>query len=966
MVGREETATTHTLGAAGEPVPRAAPEPALIAGARVGRYVILETLGAGGMGVVYVAYDPELDRRIALKLLRPGTEQRHPDAARARMIREAQALARLAHPNVVPIYDVGAIGDQIFLAMELVKGITLTEWSRRHDHGWRQIVDVFAQAGRGLAAAHAARLVHRDFKPDNVLVGADGRARVLDFGLARADEGDPGATDAVPPSPVLDERLSMTGAVLGTPAYMAPEQRQGRSDARSDQFSFCVALDEALHGGRAKSGDAPAPPPRTRAPAWVQRIVARGLAARPEDRFASMNELLAALGRDPRRWAWTAAGALAIALMLAGVAVAARRSRSTPDVCAGATVLLAGAWDADVKERVRGALDVERSPLGRSSWSVIERRLDAWAADWQRLRRASCMATRVERAQSEPVLDLRTQCFDRAIHRAAAMTAFLSEPSPQLAAEAAKVIDGLPDLSRCGADAVQASQVAPPDGAIAAQVEQLRGELDRSEATIHAGRYQDALAGAERLDRLARELAYVPVEARADLNLARVQAELRRDHALASAQRAYRTATACGDMHLGAEALVLEARILVDAKDYEQASAISRDGSVMAGRLGDERLAVTLEQMGGQVLFERADYAAAVAKLEQVVLACRRLGQLELVPTALATLGLGYRYSGKLDAARTAWAEGIAITEQLRGPEHPELAMYLHQLARLESTQRHHDEAVRLAERARRIAVQGYGADSVQAGIVTDGLGETLLYRGDYRAALAVADELLGHQLVDDVRWRALRLRAYVLADLERFAEAAASGREMVAVMGKVQGEHHPDVEQQRIILISWEARAGIGGPPLPRLAGVQAVVRGFDALTQERLNHVVCWALVELEEAAAVPRCQETLEYEQRTHGTNLAQIQSWAGKADLYAGDARSAIGLFEAALPDMVLGGDARDIASTRFAFARALLLAGGDRARAHGLATAARDAFAKELAPEAPSRRAVERWLAENFK
>src|SRR5262249_44337420 len=159
-----------------------------------------------------------------------------------------------------------------------------------------------------------------------------------------------------------------------------------------------------------------------------------------------------------------------------------------------------------------------------------------------------------------------------------------SEPSPHLAADAAKVIDSLPDLNRCGADAVQASQVAPPDGSIAGRVEQLREDLDRSEATIHAGRYQEALAGAEGLDQLARELAYVPVEARADLNLARVQAELRRDHALANAERAYRSATACGDMHLASEALVLEARILVDAKDYEQASAIARDGGVMAGR----------------------------------------------------------------------------------------------------------------------------------------------------------------------------------------------------------------------------------------------------------------------------------------------------------------------------------------------------------------------------------------------
>ncbi|MCE9571841.1 MAG: serine/threonine protein kinase [Deltaproteobacteria bacterium] len=320
--------TAATVAARG-PLP-ATPPGRLAPGAPVGRYIIGELLGSGGMGVVYAADDPELARRVAVKLLRKDLRAA---IGEARLQREAQAMARISHENVIAVYDVGTHDDQVFVAMELVIGQSLRGWLKERPRTIGEMVRVFAAAGRGLAAAHAAGFVHRDFKPDNVLVGTDGRVRVTDFGLARADGRQApthrpvsaGGGDAV------DEALTMSGAVVGTPAYMAPEQHDGANvDTRSDQFGFCVALYEALYGERpfagknlaelaaeVAAGNVRPPSKGRRVPASLRAIVLRGLSVRPGDRFATMDELVAALGRDrtrvPRTLAWASLALAAIA-----------------------------------------------------------------------------------------------------------------------------------------------------------------------------------------------------------------------------------------------------------------------------------------------------------------------------------------------------------------------------------------------------------------------------------------------------------------------------------------------------------------------------------------------------------------------------------------------------------------------------------------------------------------------------
>ena len=300
----------------------------LSVGEVLGRYRLEGVLGQGGMGVVYAARDPVLERTVALKLLRPGVGG---SEARTRLVREAQAMARLAHPHVLPLFELGLEGERVFLVMERVEGATLAEWLTARARPWREVLALLLQAGEGLAAAHRAGLVHRDFKPGNVLVGAEGRPRVTDFGLVRGGSAEGGAKGASP-----EEALTQAGAVPGTPAYMSPEQLAGREvDARGDQFSFCVTLYEALYGERpfdARARDEATRwrrlprPARPRLPRALRAALDRGLALRPEARFATLEALLAALRTAAARpWTHGAAAGVGLALVLGGgVALAIR------------------------------------------------------------------------------------------------------------------------------------------------------------------------------------------------------------------------------------------------------------------------------------------------------------------------------------------------------------------------------------------------------------------------------------------------------------------------------------------------------------------------------------------------------------------------------------------------------------------------------------------------------------------
>ncbi len=420
-----------------------------------GRYKIVRRIGSGGMGTVYAAFDPTLDRTVALKVLHDRVED---DDAEQRLLREAQAMARLSHPNVVTVHDAGMHDGRPYVAMEFVDGHDLRTGLQREERSWSEIVDLFLEAGTGLAAAHAAGLIHRDFKPGNIMVGNDGRVRVTDFGLARAAD----ATDwealesshasqvtaqsGAEPSSPLDTPLTQEGAVLGTPAYMAPEQAlEGRADQRSDQYAFCVALYVALFGahplGRSSSfpefvarlGSQDASPPRGDhpVPGRIVDTIMRGLSRDPEDRHPDMDSLLEALRPEPlpkqRRWfiAGVAAVVAAVAVGIIGYTIS--RSR----LCRAGEDHVAAVWNADRRTDLEQHFTSVADGLGREAAAAVATRLDDYTDRWADLHREVCVAARIRGETSEALLDRQMACLRRRLRETDHLLALFEAGGPR-------------------------------------------------------------------------------------------------------------------------------------------------------------------------------------------------------------------------------------------------------------------------------------------------------------------------------------------------------------------------------------------------------------------------------------------------------------------------------------------------------------------------------------------------------
>jgi serine/threonine protein kinase len=505
-------------------------------GSAIGRYVVLSWLGRGAMGEVYGAYDPDLDRRLAIKLLRVrrGTSVGSVDG-KTRLLREAQAIAKLSHPNVVVVHDVGTYEDRVFIAMEFIEGGTLTFWLHAKPRTWREIIKVFIAAGRGLQHAHEANLVHRDFKPDNVMVRIDGDVRVMDFGLVRYTdlrepepqsqspsllERPPVASRPVHSSVALDEtmdlarpaiadlppalqsdphtKLTQTGAMLGTPAYMAPEQFLGQTaDARTDQFSFCIALYEALYGtrpfdgvtmpeltGNVLAGRVKPPPPRTQVPAAILRVLRRGLSLAPADRYPSMNGLLADLERQSRPRANLLIGAVAGLLLLTAVIGGLTFGRvNRQSLCVVPTERFTGVWESsgssgsrraaiETAFRNNGQENRKTTSTGRSSswgWANARSRtsftnlsqmMDKYVADWSASYKDACDATNYRRDQSAQVLDLRMSCLTDRLDELRALSNILVRPTAQIIENASTSVLSLGPIDRCSSTEVLRSPAA--------------------------------------------------------------------------------------------------------------------------------------------------------------------------------------------------------------------------------------------------------------------------------------------------------------------------------------------------------------------------------------------------------------------------------------------------------------------------------------------------------------------------
>ena len=474
-------------------------------GTTFGRYLVTKRLGAGGAGTVHAAYDPELDRRIALKLLHrrwseQGTDQ-HPDWRR--LVVEARALARLSHPNVVVVYEVGIEGGLAYLATELVDGTDLAHWLAAPPRpSWSAILDAFVAAGRGLAAAHDARVIHGDFKPANVLIGSDGRPRVADFGVARVHP----STDPHETGRSVDEPgdLDTTArGLVGTPYYMAPEQLDGgRADERSDQYSFCLALLESLLGRRLY--DAPSVPALVtaklvpveqrgdleEAPRPLRAALQRGLAISPDARHPSMPALLDALTgwrarRRRQRIGVALGGAIAGGVALGWGMFGADASAG----CEGASRHVDGVWSADRRERIAAAFARARPTLGPESWAKVEEGVAAWAGEWVDARREACMAARY-RETDDAVADARQRCLDDRLAQLGALLEVLEAADETTVLRLVEAVHALPSVDACTDDAVVRWFPAPAGNTQA--VAALDDRLRRIDALRRVARFEPA------------------------------------------------------------------------------------------------------------------------------------------------------------------------------------------------------------------------------------------------------------------------------------------------------------------------------------------------------------------------------------------------------------------------------------------------------------------------------------------
>jgi tetratricopeptide (TPR) repeat protein/predicted Ser/Thr protein kinase len=714
-----------------------------MAAARIGRYSVLREIGRGGMGITYLAYDEELDRKVAIKLVR--SELMGEDSQK-RLRREAQALARFAHPNIVAVHDVGAHQGQPFLAMEFVRGQTLGAWlAEKPPHSWAEVLAVFCQAGEGLRAAHAAGLVHRDIKPANIMVGDDGRVRVLDFGLARHEVfGD----DRAGPAPVEvdaisgDEPLTHTGMLLGTLLYMAPEHLEyGIADARSDQFSFCVGLFEALYGRQPFKGLNPRErlaairrgvraevPARSPVPGWLHAVIVRGLAFAPDARWPSMDALLAALARDParirRRRRWIAGGlgasavALASALIVIGLVTEDRRAA----VCSGAEAQVREVWGPAQQAAIEQAMLATGVPYARDTWQRTRALLDRYAADWAAAHVDACEATAVRQEQSGEVLDQRMQCLAR---RRRSLRVLVGELGRIDAASVAKAIDAagrLPLVASCGDPAYLSSRIEPPaDPAAAALVDVLESALTRAEQLQDLGRFDEGLLVAQTAWRGARGAGYPPIEAQARLRLGMLQlATAAYPAAEENLREAYFVARAEGDHDVALQA----ATQLV----YLLGFHVSR-----------------VEDAGEWGRHAQAELPWVSAEVEQA--------------SALNTLGVLALVRGQHQEAFTRCQRALLVWEQVLGPEHPRLAEALDNLGVILHVQGKYEESAAQHRRALAVSERALGATHPFVAYSLNNLGAALYLQGKpaeaaapYGRALAVREHTLGaeHPLLAD------------------------------------------------------------------------------------------------------------------------------------------------------------------------------------------------------------------------
>jgi eukaryotic-like serine/threonine-protein kinase len=929
----------------------------LAPGTMLGRYVIVGPAGAGSMGVVYAAVDPELDRKLAVKLLR-GRSDRRTEPARSRMLDEAKVLARLAHPNVVAIHDVGTFEGRVWIAMEFIEGETLRKWCAVRPRGWRAVLDVMTAAGQGLVAAHEAGLVHRDFKPENVMVATDGRVRVTDFGLASAPESAPSSPSSSRSGVGERSSASLSRGPVGTPAYMAPEQIAAREHgAAADQFSFCVTCWEAIAGARPFAGDDTAsivaavldhrlrePPQPAKMPAWLRRVLMRGLAREPCDRFPSMAALLSALERGQKRRRViriATAVALVVAVPAAVVGVRMRAQAQLARRCAEAGAAIASVWPGPAGQARSNVLATlgEASSSGEAIAQRLTPWLDASASRWAEVREQTCRAHAIEGKWSDDMLARADACLEEQRISLEALLQALARADAQVLYASVSLAAGLPLADAC-ADESELERMPPPQRDHADTIRTLRALEARAGTLRAAGHYAPMLYVA------AHQLA---IAEHAEIPLERVQA------------------------------LVVYGQALELAGRYEEAEVALADAYADSGRIGAPRPAALAADLliwlvgsrrgrpgEGLVWAKAAEFAIADVERTPGILTSQRLQN-------LASL---HDDRGHYDEAIAAATESLAILEAAVGPEHPRTVLQLGNLGGLYMRAGRLADAEELLSRALGLAEEVLGSEHPEVVLCLTNMGNVLVAMGRPADAVAYYERTL--VIIERVQGAAHPNVAATLMNLANarrqtgdIAELEPLYTRAIAIQEEALGPNHPDLANAHTNYGAWlmdrsewarakEAfaraiaiEATAGGTERPELAG---------ALHNLSLIHV---QLGELDDAArlserAVGVLDRTVD---RTHPVRATIL---LGRCEIEdgRGEVEEAVRACEEGL-EIRKHADVgeKNVAIAEFALARALWGRPHERTRAHALATKA-EATLRAAGDGQADAELVTTWLAEH--
>ena len=916
-------------------VAKTAPSLHLDRGASVGRYVILDVVGEGGMGIVYAAYDPELDRKLALKLLRTASSERRAERRRLRLIREAQAMARLSHANVITVHDVGTIDDQVFVAMEFIEGCSLAEWIRM-DHDWRRVVDVFVQAGEGLAAAHAAGLVHRDFKPDNVMLTAEHRAVVTDFGLARAaGRGGSESRDVegvAGPSPTpsrgsLSTTVTAAGAIMGTPAYMSAEQHEGRAvDARSDQFAFAVALYEALYGVRPFPGDDVASlaynvgagnirpaPSRSPVPSWIRQVLLQALSVEPSERYPSMVELLEALRRDrpgARRWPWVTTALFGAT----GAAIAGGVWLDEPaDPCAGGEAQLEAVLGDEARGRVRTAFAESPSPFAAEGWPAVDGMLSGYASQWLESYAEVCT---LGRENPGAVHASRSTCLERRLDDVEALLTVLGTAEPRALEGALGAVAELPSPQGCRTADASEGPLAPA----------LYGHLSTVAALQRTGLSDKGLVAARELVEKASSTQDDGLQAEARVWLASLQRTAGR---LELAEYNYK------------EALGLALRSAHDA--------VAADAAVALVELVGADASRTKEAEGWVGLAEALQDRVVASPDERAALLGARAQLLEV--------------SGRGEAARRPLQEAVDLLEDAHGQEDVRVASAWVALGHHALRAQDPDAARPLFERARVVVRGAFGSMHPRTAAILHALGEVSLMEGNLdQAAVDLEQALAVRRLYPDPAPRAetMVMRSFVemaRGDLEAAEDTLVTVSGLSGLPAELRG--HVAVELARLALRRGDVASALRGARASR-----ALVTGSGRIEQAQrwgLDAIIADALLHQGDVGDAEHLVRDTVAALEAAGTDapwrLAEPLTIRGEVLLAKGMPARALGDLERAL-SLRPALDAYGTARTEFALARALSAVDPASARARELARGA----SARLDVREPLYAEIQSWLS----